>query len=837
MSNYANLKSAIQSVIKANGNNEITGQLLQTELLAMITTLGYGYQFMGIASPDTVPGTPDAKVFYIAYAPGTYTNFGGIAVTGLCVLKYATGWVKEDIPVSGGGGGTEFTVESTDLTLQSGNPAKLKFADRLRESNITTGKNYIILRETATFAQQVIVANCIYEIRYDFDLGGQTVTIPSGCVLRFNGGRISNGKIATPYTEVNLAVIHYNTEPYTYKKKKVYTYTCAIEGLTENCFYNLGFDGCFVVGFVSYKYFSGYATDTSLLSAIFELSLPGTFPCIVDLENRQYNVNSDITEYSASIFDFTNIANKIINGNGAIINDQRTRSFFDEANGYMAVIGLWESNNIIIRDIEYKNTNSDWPVGVVYDLNVTGAAFIHTFLDCDNINIDIKTYGARYGFIHGEYSMYWLCGENGLTNSKINVYSELTGYPAVVQIGENIDIWVHSETDHRSAYVMGVYNANIYIESKDHYCAPLPCLIGDFRYSGSFDTTKYRGFGNLEIKFVDLGTTVIQGQNSDGSTYDPDTHCVGFSYWLTGSNPRDFALTFKNVNVSVYIPKNSIISAFAFQRADPGTPIQDIFENFSFNVLDESTGGTLVSRISYSSQCIYKNIDFKMVVTGKQSTANTLYAVNLNADAIVLNDCSLTCGILVSGKIVMNNCAVGSVREITGETAFVIANNCDSAFSQGLTYVSGRFTALGKFPLTSEMSDKPRGMFILRSSNGFLVWNNGWFSIPLYPVNIANASLQTGTMANVGASNARPASPSSSQRGFPYFDITLKLPIWQEGYSWIEADGEVAGIKRSGTTSERPTPKNVGFRFFDTDLNKPIWYTGSGWVDATGTTV
>lgn len=189
MSNYANLKSAIQSVIKTNGNNEITGQLLQTELLAMITTLGYGYQFMGVASPDTVPGTPDAKVFYIAYTPGTYTNFNGIAVTGLCVLKYATGWVKEDIPVSGGGGGTEFTVEPTDLTLQSGTPAKLKFADRLRESNITTGKNYIILRETATFAQQVSVANCIYEIRYDFSIDAN-FTLPGNSVLFFNGGKL-----------------------------------------------------------------------------------------------------------------------------------------------------------------------------------------------------------------------------------------------------------------------------------------------------------------------------------------------------------------------------------------------------------------------------------------------------------------------------------------------------------------------------------------------------------------------------------------------------------------------------------------------------------------------
>ena len=200
MSNYANLKSAIQSVIKTNGNNEITGQLLQTELLAMITTLGYGYQFMGVASPDTVPGTPDAKVFYIAYTPGIYTNFGGITVTGLCVLKYVTGWSKEDIPVSGGGG--NFTVEPTDLTLVSGTPNKLKFADRPYNSQTPDGLGYKILRKDASFASQVTDTNTIYEIRYNFDLGGNEFSMPSGCTLYFVGGSLENGAIIGNNTRV-----------------------------------------------------------------------------------------------------------------------------------------------------------------------------------------------------------------------------------------------------------------------------------------------------------------------------------------------------------------------------------------------------------------------------------------------------------------------------------------------------------------------------------------------------------------------------------------------------------------------------------------------------------
>lgn len=76
MANYQSLKAAIQDVVKTNGNNEITGALLQQSLLAMINSLGAGYQFMGIATPSTNPGTPDQNVFYIASTAGTYASFG-----------------------------------------------------------------------------------------------------------------------------------------------------------------------------------------------------------------------------------------------------------------------------------------------------------------------------------------------------------------------------------------------------------------------------------------------------------------------------------------------------------------------------------------------------------------------------------------------------------------------------------------------------------------------------------------------------------------------------------------------------------------------------------------
>ena len=98
MSNYNSLKTTIDANIKQNGRQEITGQILNSVLNQMVTTLGAGYQFAGVATldPATDPGTPDAKVFYIANGKGTYTNFGGVEVTedDVVVLYWDSSWHK-----------------------------------------------------------------------------------------------------------------------------------------------------------------------------------------------------------------------------------------------------------------------------------------------------------------------------------------------------------------------------------------------------------------------------------------------------------------------------------------------------------------------------------------------------------------------------------------------------------------------------------------------------------------------------------------------------------------------------------------------------------------------
>ena len=100
MANYSNLISAINAVIKTNGNNEITGAILQNVLDTIVSTIGANRTYAGIAVPTTAPGTPDANIFYLASTAGSYVNFDNITVNAaeLALISNTTsGWSKTTI--------------------------------------------------------------------------------------------------------------------------------------------------------------------------------------------------------------------------------------------------------------------------------------------------------------------------------------------------------------------------------------------------------------------------------------------------------------------------------------------------------------------------------------------------------------------------------------------------------------------------------------------------------------------------------------------------------------------------------------------------------------------
>lgn len=98
MANWSDLKAAVAKVIKTNGNQEITGAVLQNVLNNIISNVGKNASFAGVATPSTNPGTPDGNVFYIASESGTYSNFDGIVNNGECLIfkKNEDSWVSAE---------------------------------------------------------------------------------------------------------------------------------------------------------------------------------------------------------------------------------------------------------------------------------------------------------------------------------------------------------------------------------------------------------------------------------------------------------------------------------------------------------------------------------------------------------------------------------------------------------------------------------------------------------------------------------------------------------------------------------------------------------------------
>lgn len=311
MANWSTLKAAVASVIKNNGNQEITGQVLQNTLNSIISNIGKDSSFVDIAIPSTNPGVPDGNVFYLATKQGIYSNFSGITVLKgeVAILEWRGKWEKKETglatnekvlelenskqdnltfdktptinsnnPVTSGGirealdvqknevneakdkalqaineneqsaisnfnsqrvtpemlsestkqlieasGGGTITNLADDEDIQSVNDGTgsnvLKLANRIYNPVNFSGKGYKIIRKNIVEGKNVLTQdmvnepNTVYEIRYDFDLNEQEITIPEGCILKFEGGNFRNGSITGSETCIVSPAynIFYNT--------------------------------------------------------------------------------------------------------------------------------------------------------------------------------------------------------------------------------------------------------------------------------------------------------------------------------------------------------------------------------------------------------------------------------------------------------------------------------------------------------------------------------------------------------------------------------------------------------------------------------------------------
>lgn len=125
--------------------------------------------------------------------------------------------------------------DNEDLTIaKEGGYDVIKFADKEYNALNHSGLGRVYLRKNivSSINKNILTQDMIkktntrYIIQYDYDLGGETITVPEGCVLQFEGGSLSNGTL-----HGNSTLIHADSGCY------IFDSISFIGNFKNGCFY------------------------------------------------------------------------------------------------------------------------------------------------------------------------------------------------------------------------------------------------------------------------------------------------------------------------------------------------------------------------------------------------------------------------------------------------------------------------------------------------------------------------------------------------------------------------------------------------------------------------
>ena len=250
-------------------------------------------------------------------------------------------------------------ADDEDITRNS--DGKLQFKDRAYGD----GMGHSILRKNKSFAEQVTKENTIYEIRYEFDLNEAEITIPKGCVLKFNGGYLTNGTLKGDYSYIDAAPV------------QILSNTVTLKGI---------FNGiCYLNWYQPVtKQINGVSTN------VWNTAFENLYRCFHDIE-----VSTSIKSNNGVTYNFEEIPldtgsvlpDKVIDGNGCIFKNFCLRINIKSDNT-IYYTSDFVHNGVHLRNIKFVGNNN---------LPLTIAAAKFTVSDCSISSLG-HGFGA-YGYI------------------------------------------------------------------------------------------------------------------------------------------------------------------------------------------------------------------------------------------------------------------------------------------------------------------------------------------------------------------------------------------------------------------------------------------------------
>lgn len=311
------LRKNIQTVVNPNtgitySTNLLTQQMLNKENTIYVLQYDYSLNYQTISIPE---GS-------ILVFEGGDINNGTLN----CNSTIIVGKFRGNATIAGTYSFQDAQADEEDITQSQS--SVLKFKNKgYDEANFSgLGRTYLrknIVNGVNVLTQDMINnPNTIYHIQYDYNLNGQTITIPSGCVLLFEGGSISNGNIK------------------------------GIDTIIDNPSNNIIFDniiiqGAWLCSFIDSNWFKEYNEGT--LRNIMSLSNPNILTTISIKKGSTYIKGfkaSTEDKFWATIYDSIQIpSNTIIDFNGG------TLKVTPNNRGNYIALCVYNSDNIEIKNV------------------------------------------------------------------------------------------------------------------------------------------------------------------------------------------------------------------------------------------------------------------------------------------------------------------------------------------------------------------------------------------------------------------------------------------------------------------------------------------------------
>lgn len=762
---------------------------------------------------------------------------------------------------------------------------KLSFADRTYNSEQFSGKGYKILRRNIQDSKNILTQdmineeNTIYEIRYDFDLNGNTIDIPENCILKFNGGSINNGILNGNNTNVDSSSRYtsiLNTQlSGIWKIDNGYPewFGAIGDGINDDRIaIQTAIDNCDIVTFRKTKYKLGIIyyqagqqgnlfinKNVKLIGNDTELILDGIGYIFTTLgysnaapiyEEYRINPVELITENVSVMSNTIKIANvsKFNIGDTVLIRgeDSRINNDYEECD-------QWDINTI--KNIEQDGTITlNSPIGFNIDItkcNRTGgisSPIINgsiikiniTSLTIDGFKFTKNTSGSVFHF--------YGCTNINLNNITVK-HKNVASFKHCTNI--NINNIIHefsnsSNNSYGSLSFWGVRNA--YVGNVIRHDCGITNNYNTIRVLSS----EGRNY-NIYAELID---------------YTTDIEHTGTVYCVYGDNIyiNKLRITCKYIDIVTVAGINTFVN---------------YLEIYGFQRLNTSVKSVWNISQTYNTRVIFNEVLLTLCDIEKQE--RHFYSFNVNKISCSKRYATISSKVISIKDDLFSNgnlCLVGAtvdtnlkINTAILQNSYIAIEGIKSKYRKFSQIVSYLFTEESKSlkdffivfdteeepskdnPIILELFFTPMFHYIEKfdensywdnsNINNLGNYTNNTITIKDYPfVNFENNKFLMDNRQELNIINGTTEQrPTNATIGFQYFDTTLNKPIWWNSTNWVDKDGNNADFKSKGTFAEKPSNPSIGFAYFCTDKQTTegttngimIYYEGGDvWVDALG---